>query len=848
MADKLTSRINAGIATVQQWEADEQLLQECRAQIPFHLLCPDQFYHLYQEERICDDSPYAKEDDMNYQGDDLLLKRLTLYFKQIMMWVNNPPCELCGSCDTKCRHVRGAIRPDEKEGQASRVEVYWCPNCNAETTLFPRYNHPRKLLETKKGRCGEYANLFGLFCRAAGFETRYISDFTDHVWTEVYSNRLGRWIMCDSCEGVIDAPSMYEKGWGKNLNYILAFTTDSVVDVTRRYTRKIKTGEFQARRNSVCPGGDSLSEMIIAQFNTELRNSQRLSPKHLEELDRRIAHEKRFLEHAEIMTSWDTTDYSEGRQSGSLSWRISRGETGRKLDGINSSNIQQKHSRTATTAVITLNTEDLREVAKLHLRNEDNVVPSNILMRLPDSSMPLASQVAASFQVKKAAFMSYIQSQNTTTKNSKSVIGFCTKQALPIYLIDQSCYPFVKIANSSISNLDSWKTFHFVPDSLMKEENANDCDSFDFDLPVNEEFFTELLGTRLLQHDNEKVSSIETITALSKCRLVAFYFSAHWCSPCKRFTPMLTEMYIQLKKSFPTYGLEIVFVSSDRNSIEFQQYFNEMPWLAVPYDNSSVHSFISQRFSVQGIPAIVVLDVISGNVVVAPEICRNEISHACQYGDGAIENLFMEWLEQIPRDSKELFDTLMLSCNNVTSEANDAIMDDENDERTKENSGEVMSKEEQSDRIKQIFSELVENGTAPNDAALSAIQQVTKEIEEKKSKQTMENLNDKRNAKQLLSVAPENVNPELLSLLLKYINNIEKHPSQSKFRMMKFSNKVFDMVTSTLNGSELLNYLGFHIFPTDIDFIATVPLASDVSLIKQRITEMLEDDNMDINA
>jgi nucleoredoxin len=49
---------------------------------------------------------------------------------------------------------------------------------------------------------------------------------------------------------------------------------------------------------------------------------------------------------------------------------------------------------------------------------------------------------------------------------------------------------------------------------------------------------------------------VSTVEALDG-KAVMIYFSAHWCPPCRRFTPMLVQSYNQMKAAGK--NVEIVF-------------------------------------------------------------------------------------------------------------------------------------------------------------------------------------------------------------------------------------------------------------------------------------------------
>jgi len=112
--------------------------------------------------------------------------------------------------------------------------------------------------------------------------------------------------------------------------------------------------------------------------------------------------------------------------------------------------------------------------------------------------------------------------------------------------------------------------------------------------------FVELFGEQLLTKDGLK----STENLLSGKSAVGIYFSAHWCPPCRGFTPELAKMY---SETFSGLGMEIVFVSSDRDEPAFNDYFGEMPWVALPFEKRDVKETLSKKYKVNGIPSFVVL-------------------------------------------------------------------------------------------------------------------------------------------------------------------------------------------------------------------------------------------------
>ncbi len=100
---------------------------------------------------------------------------------------------------------------------------------------------------------------------------------------------------------------------------------------------------------------------------------------------------------------------------------------------------------------------------------------------------------------------------------------------------------------------------------------------------------------------------------LEKKKLIALYFSAHWCAPCRKFTPELVDYYNRVATQHPEF--EIVFVSFDKSQFAMETYTLEanMPWPAIDFQKLKGKDAI-RKYAGDGIPCLVLVDA-TGKVI-----------------------------------------------------------------------------------------------------------------------------------------------------------------------------------------------------------------------------------------
>ncbi|XP_077492201.1 nucleoredoxin-like protein 2 [Amblyomma americanum] len=110
-------------------------------------------------------------------------------------------------------------------------------------------------------------------------------------------------------------------------------------------------------------------------------------------------------------------------------------------------------------------------------------------------------------------------------------------------------------------------------------------------------------GKMLIKKDGKLYPADE---ALRDKQLICLYFAAHWCPPCRMFTPVLANVYKVAKGD--NLAIEVIFISADRNKNDMLNYMKTShgDWYGLPFDDP-LQGEVEERFKVVGVPTLLVM-------------------------------------------------------------------------------------------------------------------------------------------------------------------------------------------------------------------------------------------------
>jgi nucleoredoxin len=123
---------------------------------------------------------------------------------------------------------------------------------------------------------------------------------------------------------------------------------------------------------------------------------------------------------------------------------------------------------------------------------------------------------------------------------------------------------------------------------------------------INQGLVYQLVKGDLVQWHNGSMSRFDD-AALESKKLFLIYFSAHWCQPCRAFTPDLVRYYNEMAAKHPEFDL--IFVSRDKSPFGMEGYMRDanMPWPAIDYQKLAEKDGIL-KYQGDGIPDLVLVD------------------------------------------------------------------------------------------------------------------------------------------------------------------------------------------------------------------------------------------------
>ncbi|CAM9675270.1 unnamed protein product, partial [Ectocarpus fasciculatus] len=109
-----------------------------------------------------------------------------------------------------------------------------------------------------------------------------------------------------------------------------------------------------------------------------------------------------------------------------------------------------------------------------------------------------------------------------------------------------------------------------------------------------------------------------TSASLHGKKAVGVLFSARWCRGLGSKLALFYHACLQRDQdAFEARERFVVFVSNDRDARAFRAYREGMPWLAVPYGETTATARLAGACKVRGTPSLAVFDGATGELLTA---------------------------------------------------------------------------------------------------------------------------------------------------------------------------------------------------------------------------------------
>jgi len=113
----------------------------------------------------------------------------------------------------------------------------------------------------------------------------------------------------------------------------------------------------------------------------------------------------------------------------------------------------------------------------------------------------------------------------------------------------------------------------------------------------------ELFGNQLFRADGSTVD----VGALDDTAVIGIYFASTGCPACGDFTPILVDVYDQLREDGRSFEVVLVIAGVTESALFDYMADSGMSWLAVP-SQSSRTSALAHLYNVHWVPTLVIID------------------------------------------------------------------------------------------------------------------------------------------------------------------------------------------------------------------------------------------------